>query len=213
MKPYKTYVVGSNLYTYGDGHTHKTTLEMDDAVVSCATIDHICLLDSHGVATYGNIDKEGRVTLPKKASHTLDGPWTMMASMPNRMFLLSIKGNIFEIVCGALSVIGYDGNYQKIACGANFLIALDTNGVASRYGDLEEIRYERPMQFHNGVVDIVCGDYHCILLQEDGQAVCYGEDEYRFDPVDNVVKIYAAGKSSLLTGTNFSKYYGGKHGK
>ena len=213
MKPYKTYVVGSNLYTYGDGHTHKTTLEMDDAVASCATIDHICLLDSHGVATYGNIDKEGRVEFPDDPRDFFNGPFCMLAAMPNRMFILSLGGNIYEILPKSLRLVDC-GSYKQIECGSNFLIALDADGMVYRYGKwFDGNHVESPSPFWTRTVDIVCGDYHCILLQEDGQAVCYGEDEYRFDPVDNVVKIYAAGKSSLLTGTNFSKYYGGKHGK
>jgi len=208
VKPYKTYVVGSNLYTYGDGHTHRTTLEMDDIVASCATIDHICLLDSHGVAMYGNINKEGCVEFLGETKDFLNGPFTMMAAMPNRMFMLSMGGSIYEILPKSLKLVDC-GRYKQITCGANFMIALDADGFAYRYGKWFDGSYVESLSpFWTNTVDVACGDYHCILLQEDGQAICHGEDEYKFDPVPNVVKIYAAGKSSLLTGINFNKYFG-----
>ena len=214
MKPYRAYVIGSNLYTYGDGHAHKTTCEIGDIVLSVATLDHVYLLDKHGMVLCGNVDKDGHVSLDPAEREVFDGPFMSMDAMTSKAYLLSASGDIYEVAGKRKIRLLHRGGYQKIVCGSKFLVALDANGCVSKYGawfDGEHV--ERPTPFHSNVTDVVAGDFHCILLQENGDAVCYGEKEHLFETVHGVEKIYASGKSSLLTGQNFSKYYGGKHGK
>lgn len=214
MRPYKTYVIGRELYTYGDGYAHKTTLDTADFVSSVSTLNHTYLLGKHGEVMCGNIDEDGRVSMDDKSREVFDGPFCMMSAMTNKAYLLGMSGGIFE-VSGKSKIrqVG-NGQYVKIDCGSKFLVAFDHAGNAYKFGSwFDGTHIEQMSLFHKGVVDIACGNFHCILLQENGDAVCYGEKEYLFYPVANVVKIYAYGKSTLLSGHNFSKYFGGKHGK
>jgi hypothetical protein len=159
----------------------------------------------------GDVDKDGHVSLPIKEKEVFDGPFSMMDAMFNKAYLLSACGDVYEVLRKNKIRLLNRGSYQKIACGMKHLVALDVHGVAHKYGQWFDGEYiEHPRPFHANVIDIVSGDYHCILLQENGEAVCCGEKEYLFDPVPHAVKIYAAGKSSLITGRDFNKYYGGK---
>lgn len=212
MKPYKTYAVGSNLYTYGDNSIQKTTLKVSGIVDSCATLEHIWLLDSTWMLWYGDIDSCGNVSNVNKCIHM--GLFSQLSPMFNHVYLLTSTGHILKAGPDIKTIVSYEEDnmtFCKIACGSGFMIALTDDGKVYRRGKwFDGSFFEKPQCFATDVVDIACGDFHCILLQENGWAVSHGESDYCFEPVGNVTNICAIGKSSLLSGVGFNKYYGGR---
>lgn len=181
---------------------------LDAFNTSAATEDAVCVLEERGVFSYWSISADGSLC---DRRYWRDADFRQVSSTVSDIYLLSNSLHVIKI--NKDETIKYDDlwldevhpekidvPFKKISCGAKFITALSTGGDVYAYGKFfdGDNYLNRLTKIHSGIVDIACGDFHCILLQENGKVMHYGEKgSWQFQE-DEISHIYASGKMSLL---------------
>lgn len=200
MKPIKVWAHEGSLITYDDESTHITRLEGVCVVGAGSTVDHTYILNSNG-GVYDITDLHKEIC---------SGIKEIVCTFSE--CLCVSDANVVSIGKRGVRYL-HKSSFNRICAGAKFAIGLEANGDVYHYGqaglfgfsDEYNNRFTRT-KFSN-IQQIECGFYHAILLQENGTAISIGQEDLCFDPIMNVKKIYAYGKSSFLWGDGFHYYH------
>jgi hypothetical protein len=205
MRPFSIYPRGNTLFING-GDCIKRYDGSRYFVDACASITHICAISDTMELCIGNISKDGIVS--DFWIHGDLGDFCTVAATTNTVYLLSMSLTLlfFDATMNPkdpwINMVPVQSDthviFVRIKCGRRFVAAIDSHGDLWVHGQLGGEHYNLLTRIHHDVVDFSCGDFHVILLQEDGTAVSYGESKYLIEPTPMVSRLAALGKKTIL---------------
>jgi hypothetical protein len=207
MRPFTIYPRGNTLFINGGDciHRYDGSRIFTDA---CASLSHICAISDESELCVGRLSDAGDVS--DFSIHTDIKEIEAVSATTSSVYLLSLRGTLlfFEasmdpkdpwinMVPVASEVFV---SFVKVQCGRRFVIAMDKSGGVWAYGQLGGTHYNRLTRIHQDVIDFSCGDFHVILLQEDGTLMSYGEDKHVIEPESGTSRFVALGKKNIIIG-------------